>query len=57
MTYWLNTIMTPDVLHKSTCFHIEKDATAHPDHWTEYPTKDAARRSTLRRIKDCGRCF
>ena len=60
MTYWLNTYMTPVVLHKDTCYHVKKEATAHPDHWTEYPTKDAAEaagRSTLRRVQECGTCF
>ena len=60
MTYWLNTYMTPFVLHKSTYPHVKKGAAAYPDHWTEYPTKDtaeAAGRSTLRRVQDCKTCF
>ena len=59
-SYWLNTYMTPFVLHKSTYPHVKERAAAYPDHWTEYPTKDAAEaagRSTLRRVKDCGTCF
>lgn len=56
-SYWLNTIMTPVILHKGTCFHVGKWAPSYPDNWTKYPTEQAARRSTLRRIKDCGICF
>ena len=56
-SYWLNTIMTPVVLHKGTCVHVGKWAPSYPDNWTKYPTEQAARRSTLRRIKDCGICF
>ena len=59
-SYWLNTIMTPVVLHKDTCFHVKRWAERRPQNWTEYPTKDAAEaagRSTLRRVRDCGICF
>ena len=56
-SYWLNTIMTPVILHKGTCVHVKKWAPSYPDNWTEYPAEQAARRSTLRRIKDCGTCF
>ena len=59
-SYWLNTIMTPVVLHKGTCMYVKKYAGRYPGHWTEYPTKDAADaagRSTLRRVQDCGICF
>ena len=59
-SYWLNTIMTPVILHKGTCMYVKKYAGRYPGHWTEYPTKDAAEaagRSTLRRVQDCGICF
>ena len=59
-SYWLNTIMTPVILHKGTCIYVKKYAKRYPQHWTEYPTKDAADaagRSTLRRVQDCGTCF
>ena len=59
-SYWLNTIMDPVILHKGTCMYVKKYAGRYPGHWTEYPTKDAAEaagRSTLRRVQDCGICF
>ena len=59
-SYWLNAIMDPVILHKGTCMYVKKYAGRYPGHWTEYPTKDAADaagRSTLRRVQDCGICF
>ena len=59
-SYWLNTIMTPIILHKGTCIYVKKYAKRYPRNWTEYPTKeaaDAAGRSTRRRVQDCGICF
>ena len=57
MTYWLNTSNTPVLLHKGDCTHVEEYPTAYPKNWTEYPTEEAARRSTLRRIRECKDCF
>ena len=57
LSYWLNTSNTPVMLHKGDCIFVKEHPTAYPKNWTEYPTKEAARRAAPRRIKECELCF
>ena len=56
-SYWLNSSTSPTVLHKSTCVHVKRWATAYPHNWKEYPSEKAARRSTSSQIHECRICF
>lgn len=56
-SYWLNSSTSPTVIHKSTCVHVKRWATAYPHNWKDYPNEKAARRSTSSQIHECRICF
>ena len=56
-SFWLNVNAAGVKLHKGDCGYVKEWAPGHPNNWTEYPTEEAARRSTPRTIQECGICF
>lgn len=54
-TYWLNNDSTGVTLHESGCAYVQE--WAQPPKWQEFPTEEAARDSTRRKIRECGVCM
>ena len=56
-SYWLRLNDADVMLHKGDCMYVDIYSPDFPKNWTEYPTEDAARRSTSRQISKCQFCF
>ena len=54
-TYWLNNDSTGVTLHEGGCAYVQE--WAQPPKWKEFPTEEAARDSTRRKIRECGDCM